>query len=273
MVLKLVKYDLRSMLKSFVPFWAAVLVLSILNGIFANQSSLLMGGFSEIVFGLSIFLYVILIVAVNIIGIVIVLQRFYNGLLKDEGYLMFTLPAAPWQHVLSKGIAALIVVTLNALISALSAFVLMILGSNMVEWNEVFQEIGMYLSELGLSGVAISILTMIMLILSVAAGVYRVYASMALGHLAKKHRVGWSVAAYIIISFALAIIGSIGGLIFDNLGMDNWLQNIIERAATSGNLSEVGLVTVVASIIICLLQTVVFYIITERILAKKLNLE
>ena len=42
-------------------------------------------------------LYVGLIIAVMVVAVALIIMRFYHGLLKDEGYLMFTLPVKPWQ--------------------------------------------------------------------------------------------------------------------------------------------------------------------------------
>ena len=273
MVLKLIKYDLRSMLKSFIPLWAAVLVLSIINGAFAHSPAALVSGFGEVIFGLSIFMYIILIIAINVIGIVLVIQRFYNGLLKDEGYLMFTLPAAPWQHVVSKGIAGLIVVTVNALISILSIFILAAFGNDYVEWSTLLREFSLVMTEAGLNGAAFIILSVLVMLISTMASIYQIYASMALGHLANKHRVGWSVAAYMGTSFAISIISAVCGLVAEKFGAINWFEGLFERAAETRNLSEVSFAFINSGIIISLIQLAAFYIITERILAKKLNLE
>ena len=54
------------------------------------------------------------------------------------------------------------------------------------------------------------ILWLIVLILvASASSLYKIYTAMALGHLAKKHRVGWSVAAYLGTSTDRIIVRSI----------------------------------------------------------------
>ena len=61
-------------------------------------------------------LYVALCIAVVVLAIVFIIQRFYNGLLKDEGYLMFTLPVKTWQLIKAKGLTALIVTVISGVI-------------------------------------------------------------------------------------------------------------------------------------------------------------
>ena len=96
------------------------------------------------------------------------------------------------------------------------------------------------------------------------ASLYQVYASMAIGHLAKKNRILMSVVAYIVISMILSFIGGIFG-VFSAFTM----QNLIYINAGEAFLHAL----LIFSIIISIIECVVFFVITERILSKKLNLE
>ena len=95
---KLMKYEMRSMLRTFLPLWGAILVVALLNRCTLQIESLRdwLGGVPAI---LMMVLYVIAIIAIAIVALVFMIQRFYNGMLKDEGYLMFTLPVKTSQLI------------------------------------------------------------------------------------------------------------------------------------------------------------------------------
>ncbi|MEI3280961.1 MAG: hypothetical protein V8R46_09675 [Eubacterium ramulus] len=73
-------------------------------------------------------IYGLLIVALMIVTIVMVLQRFYKNLLKGEGYLMHTLPVPTWMLVASKVISSLIWILLSIAVLFVSIFVLVLTG-------------------------------------------------------------------------------------------------------------------------------------------------
>lgn len=116
---KLLKYDFRSMGKQFAYVWPAVLVLALVNR-FTLGSALYQGSSDigvpgqlalvnrftlgntlyqvssdigvpgQLASGLVFFLYWAIIMAMMVLTLVFVIQRFFKGLLGDEGYLMHT---------------------------------------------------------------------------------------------------------------------------------------------------------------------------------------
>ena len=129
-----------------------------------------------------------------------------------------------------------------------------------------------YTSEAGISGfdwTMIILWGIIAAVVTTASSLYHIYASIALGHLAKKHRVGWAVVAYLGINFALsAIMGVLGNTRVLN-HLVRWLEDI--TSAVDGVrmvvFLELGCVALGAAL------TVVFFFITRQILEKRLNLE
>jgi len=260
---KLMKYDLKSMFKSFIPLWLALLAVSLVNRFLVfHNSEHFASGVPGVV---SMMLYGILIMAVVVVTIALVIIRFYNGLLKDEGYLMFTLPVKAWQLVASKCLTATIITLLSMIAGLLSVFFL-VPG---IQWHLIFSEFSKYArfitSDMVLSGVLIILLVLF----SVIKSVTYIYTSLALGHLASKHRVGWSVAAFIGINIVLATLGttfvSLCGDLFPNFRWDIFPHSVSEVPAANSFL--------LILIAITLVQIVVFFFATERILAKHLNLE
>ena len=270
MVGKLLKYDFKSMLRSFVPLWAAVLVVSVVNRfIIRIPESGNLQVIAGIITNLSMLLYAILLVGVNVIGIVLIIQRFYNGLLKDEGYLMFTLPAETWKHVCSKGITATAIMSVNILVSIISVLVM---AAN-IEFFELLR-IGMdKLASMGMSLPVIVFFAVVTVLLTAIKTVYLVYASMAIGHLTNKHRVGASVGAFIALNIAITTISSTFILIVSSIQGGEWLSNFLSGLFEGLSNAGISWLSFGAISLLNILQIVVFYIITERILAEKLNLD
>lgn len=57
-------------------------------------------------------------VALFVLTMIVIIQRFYKGLLCDEGYLMFTLPVKPWQLIATKWHGGACDVRLSAVLPA-----------------------------------------------------------------------------------------------------------------------------------------------------------
>ncbi len=271
MLKKLLKYDFRSMLKTFIPLWLAFIGVAIANKVFLSINNGLSLAdndktvFADITGSMLMTLFVTIVVASNVICFVLMIQRFYNGLLKDEGYLMFTLPAKPWQLITSKGISATVLFMANTLITLFGVFIL-------VADTSFFSGLARFITkmhELPISWGVVIPLLMVLLIVAVLAGIFYIYAALALGHLATKHRVGWAIGAYIGINMVLSILATFATSILFRFDFPQWLNNMLSRLTP--NSTTIGVI--LCLIVGCLILLAVFYIITERILSKKLNLE
>lgn len=114
MLSKLVKYDIKSLIRVFIPVWIVAPVIAVMLSATIHLLSVadgpLMNVFSEyigpILLGILAVLFVAVIVGMMIMTLILVICRFWNGLLKEEGYLAFTLPVEVWQLIVSKVIVA-----------------------------------------------------------------------------------------------------------------------------------------------------------------------
>lgn len=231
MIKKLCKYEFRSISRTLIPIYIAVIALSILTAIsFSINKEYKLSSYYPVEMnfiyklhglfkGMMSFAYFAVLVALFVLTVVIILQRFYKGLLCDEGYLMFTLPVKPWQLITSKGITAFVMSILSSIVSCVSIFIMM-LGSlpyplkflaelfSLENWSRTFGQLnetvpmwGVYVLEF-----------IILVIISSLASLYQIYASMAIGHLAKKNRILMSVVAYVAISMILSFISGLFGV-------------------------------------------------------------
>ena len=257
------------MLRAFIPLWIAFIAASLINGftIRALDSGLDVAG--NVISGITMFMYMGLMIGINVVGLVLLIQRFYNGLLRDEGYLMFTLPVKPRDHVLSKGIVSTVIIIVNATISVGSVVIL----AGVKEISELIGAAYEHLLLRGLNPGAVISLSLLLLLVTVIANVYQIYASMAIGHLFNSRRVAFSVGAYLAISVASSTIGSIIPYVFSRTEafspFMNSIMGLLYGAGYVDSLWSIYGVFIAAA----LLQLVAFFITTERILTKKLNLE
>ncbi len=271
---KLMKYDLRSMLRVFLPLWLLTPILSLLlsfsiRGSYRSDNGSVQIGTNILVTLMGV-LFAGVIVALLVVTVVLVVQRFWNGLLKDEGYLMFTLPVEPWQLIASKGLSATLVSFISGAVGVLSCS-LLVLGSSddvilefLQIWNSVlrFWNLNFRIS-LGVIGA----LAVVLMIAATAENIWKAYASMALGQLWQGHRVAGSILAYLGCSVVTSLVSNLFSGILMNLLPDNLLEWINAGA------DEFVVVYLLLMILAELILLLIYCLITERVLSKRLNLE
>ena len=207
MLAKLLKYDFKAMFKIFLPLWGVLLVVSGINRLCTGAGLDAEQGLG-LVNSLMVLLYVLLIVAVMVVTTVIIIARFYQGLLKDEGYLMFTIPVKPWQLVASKLISAVVISMLSVLVAIVSVLIIASYQGFFYDLTQVWE----VLARMTPNANGLAILSVVSVFVGLICAVSQVYASMALGHLAGSHRVGFAVLAFIVLSMAWSTVGTVIGL-------------------------------------------------------------
>ena len=206
MMKNLLEYDLKSLSRTFLPVWILAPVMAIFLGMGLNEAIKDSGTYIAYDFNILLVLSGIVFAAVMMVMLVMtilfVIQRFWNRLLKDEGYLMFTLPVTTRELILSKALAAEIV-SIISIVAGMAALV--ILSGMSLSPIEVLSVRFWFLwqNNLLLTNAQIAV-TVILSILGVMCGllqtIYKVYAAMALGQFMEAHRVIGSVIAYVGIS-------------------------------------------------------------------------
>lgn len=257
---KLMKYEMKSLGKNLLPLYGAVLALALLNGI--GTGNFLTSG-TSVLMGILAVVYSALCVAVAVLTIMTVVQRFYKGLLGDEGYLMHTLPVSPVKLVLSKFTGAVLMSLLAVLVGVLSAFLQMgrlghiVLGSALepirgTSWP-------LFLAEFA-----------VLCIFTLTALIAQIYLAMALGHLSSKHRAALSFVWYLAISVVISLVNKILTMAGVNMDLVGQVQTTM---AKTYSLWEGLDGVMVIGIVEGLIKTVLFTFGTTWVLKNKLNLE
>lgn len=278
---KLIKYEIKSGVRLIGILWAALVAASILAGISVGivQDAIPEDGLELARNLFSIIppiLYGAIFMAVMVVTVLIIVMRFYRGLLGDEGYLMHTLPVKVWQLITAKGVVAAGIVLISCVLAVLS---IMIIVGFTGGFGEIMNALRELFSVMGKEPQTIILLleVIIVMIAGVLKSVYQIYAAMAIGQLAGKFRMLISLGAYIAISIALTVIVAVLAVIGDATGLDVWLSEVIANYVT--NLDEpdrafgLGHAGMAVVFLATAVQLAAFHIIAERILTKKLNLQ
>ena len=267
MTSKLLKYDIRSEFRTMWMFWAAAPVIGLIVCFVKWGYSRLqlfdvpVQFVGELARGLSIVAFIACMVALTVFTIVVVITRFYKGLIGQEGYLMHTLPAKPWQLITSRGIAAFITIVISSIVALISFGCL----DGFSLFKDMAELIGSLFDAFNKEPryIFVAFEVLIIMAVSVLKTVYKFYASMSVGQLFDKHRVLCSLLAFVLISIVLSVIGVFGLSGIDSLSAD--------FEVTIDDFQEINILAGIM-LFIELAQAALFYVITERIISKKLNL-
>ena len=279
---KLLKYELKSTSRMMGVLYLAVLVVAAVVGFIARGMILGATQGNAIAVVISGLIYALLIMALMIVTIVMILQRFYKNLLKGEGYLMHTLPVPTWMLVASKVISSLIWILLSIAVLIVSVFVIVLTGmlgngllmANDIDWSAIdWSSIFKFWRE----GIGEVIMTIVTAIVQIVRIVLLVYTAMAIGAAAKSHKVFYSVLTFIIILIIMGIIGTVANISFIDIFSSSASVNDAgsQAAIEAGNgLDTAGYIGFLAKQCITdAIYSVIFFFTTTWFLKNKLNLE
>ncbi len=265
---KLMKYELRYLIRIFAPMWAAVFALCVMTRVTIGPkltgNQLYIEGNEAILPVVIGVVTVFAIMTMMIVATVVLLQRFYKGMYGDEGYLMFTLPVTTGQLIHSKALSALLMMLGTELLTFLGVLVMVsypqLWNELDMNWSEMFR---MLLDMNGLTGAefaALSFWLCVAALLTTVQEIYMIYLAISMGQLWKKHPVAGALVAFYVITI---IIGGIEAAIGYNAS-----YVMIENVVYNGDgVTMLAYMTVRAVILL-----VISFFGTKRLLDKKLNI-
>ena len=246
MLRKLIKYEILADYKKYGIMGISIIALAILALISEKTAPPNAGEYPNFISSVFAMSSVFIIFAASILLIILSTIRFYKSFLKDEGYLMHTLPVHTWQLIASKLITAYIWFLFLLIISAV--YVTINIGS--FSWiNDFFGEDD-YQNQLMIS-------LLISALLAPFNYLAHIYFSFALGNLFSKNKLAMSVVMFLAINFAERIITS--------MLLAVYLASVKDDMTLTAMTYSNTLLSIVLSVI--------YLIAAERIFAKKLNLE
>ena len=265
MLRKLLKYDLRANMKLYLFIWPAMLLLAGLQRLLLELP--VTGFLSHFLMSLLTGLMVLALIAMVVLCFVICVIRFYSGLLRREGYLMFTRPVKPWQLLLSKLLAAMLTL-IPTCIFAYFGIALILSGTTDGVWNTMFNFSQILDQPLSAGTLILAGLTVLA---TVANMILRVYFVSCLGHLFRRARIFLSILFYYLIGVLMQITSMLT-LVSVNYEPTTFVNSVftwVESLSFNGAMSAVlGTILLINVAIGC-----VYFFVSEVILRKRLNLE
>ena len=230
----------------------------------------------EIISTFTLITYVVSVIAAFGFSFVMGIVRFYRNLFTGEGYLSFTLPVTPSQHIIVKAVTAACV-ELVTLVMVLISLCIVAAGEALTSfWNELTLAFDIILKDVGGGHlIAMGAEYLMILLLALCSGLLFYYLCISIGQLAKKNRILAAVGAYfgfyilsqifstaLVISFSISVASGM----FDAFG--RWLiEQLMNHpyAVIHGGL----LIFIALEALFIWLE---FFVI-KKIITKKLNLE
>lgn len=272
---KLLKHEFRATGRTMLPIYGAVIVLSVLASISGRLMDRKIGSFLYILFGLIIAAFVIGVIAAVIMTAVMMIKRFYTNYLKDEGYLMHTLPVSVHALVWSKMLVSVVWFAATFVVIGLVMLLMVFIESN-TNLAEIIAKLPSWKTirlALAVQGIRMSDLWLLAaeaLLAAIVGGLFtclHFYAAMSLGHMFSRDKILLSIVFFVAISFVLSMATTGYGVgrmaAFEE--MDVTLENA--RQAVSFAKAMLGEVLLVQTV-----QAALLYLVTVLSLKKGLNL-
>ena len=265
---KLLKYELKATSRVFVPLYIAILVVSIVNGLSLNLEIFNIQGLATIIL-------MCLFISLFVITIVVTIQRFNKNLLKDEGYLMFTLPVSSKHLVLSKYLTSLIWTFLSFVVAFLSfTIIFMIPTYKYFDFSYFINEFNLLFSNmLNLNILGQFLKIILLMIISYTIFIFNVYLALSVGQLPifNRFRNVSSFIGFLVINLLISYAQNIVSLFVNDASVNiEAIDNVNYSIDSISSIVSKGLnVAIIINIIIIL----VLFFATSYILNKKLNLE
>lgn len=263
MLLKLIKYDFREQFKEHIGLYALVLVSALTEIISESFKLDLVSVFIWILHSLSM-------IAMLICSFVIIVLYFRRNLLKDEGYLMNTLPVEPWMLYVSKFLTAFVLFILDLIVAVLSFSIInhgfAWIGDIIRDMSDEFANAGFTISPVVMFG-SIAVISLLYTISIL-------FFSLTTGYRANGSKDTYSVLTFIV----LYVIGQVANIIvmiftyfipLSSKGSITYILTVLNPQEITALMNRV----VIGALAVSLLLTVVYVAGSIYNMTRKLNLE
>lgn len=263
---KLIKHEFRATSRGFGAMYLLVFAITVvLKALMEIQTGFnIESGVMDFISVLTVTAFILGIIAIVLGTYVLIIKRFYDSMLKDEGYLSFTLPVKTWQHIASKIITGYIWVIASGLFICFTVFILLLGDGSIMGLKETFTQAIKAVSEQGAWGYVAEALAVMLVALYVYISMG--YACFSIGQAYAKNKVLGALVSYIVIYFILQIISAIMIVV---LFGSNYFAAIEEQQAVQSMFQPLMIYSLVLSVI----EAIAFTVITNVMLSRKLNLE
>ena len=265
MLSKLIRYEWKAVARVCIPMYGGLILAAMLTHFLLGNLERFSSTLYDIITMAMSTLCFGLFMAAFVLTLIIQIQRFSKNLLGDEGYLMFTLPASVSQHITAKLVVAVLLDVLSVAAAILAVLALALDGTMWLDLPGDFFDMIVYVDW---SDWLLLLEVLILCLAAGAVGMLHIYASIAVGHLARKHRTLAAFGAYF--GFAVALNILFTGLL--EIVSSPWMAEIGRwfmelKGDTGGHLLMWLLILGIAVL------GAGFFVLTRYLLKNHLNLE
>ena len=269
MVKRLLKHEISYYLRTLIPVYIILLSFSVLGRViqlFETDSVVY-----NIVFGSSVFIFVVALIVSTFMATVLAIVRFYRNLFTGEGYLTFTLPITSTQHIIVK--------LLGAFISHILTTFVMIASVGIITAGDVLTEIvkalgyvlGIVHGEIGTHLIFYIIEVVVVLLIASIHNTLLYFTFISIGQLFRKNRILAAFGAYFAFTVAtqiiMTVLTSLFTAFYDYLPIREIVSIMEAHPYASAH------IVICAFGLLCAIFSLVYFLITRYIINRKLNLE
>lgn len=258
MLNKLIKYDFKSLFKTLTPIYLITLLLAIFTrfSMFLADRSAIFDYPAGLICGLC----VIAIIGIPFATFIVSIIKYYNNMVKDEGYLTHTLPVKKSSLIISKLLTSSILVGISILVSIAAVFLGFDIDMKIIK--DLFTELFDKVDHLFIFLIALAV------VVGYISNMLTVYAAIALGQKHNGNKKVYSIVYGIVLYNVNQIVSSI--IIFiPSLFNKNYMKYLEQDMPPYTFLN--GFMTF--ALIISIIMGIAYYFLTVKTMEKKLNLD
>lgn len=269
---KLMKYELRYLIRIFAPMWVMVVGLCLLWRVATPAHVFFMEELSDrqaLIMLILTMASVMGLVTMSVVAAVVLLQRIYKGMYGDEGYLILTLPVSTGQIIHAKALSGALMLIGTGVITMLS---ILVFTSYAELWGTVVEEWEYILDTIGYSLWEILMIVFWVLVLAVTASfesMYLLIFTISAGQLWKKHPIIGAILVYYGLQVAGFSITSIAARLFGS----DLLTAMVDFVNNMGMQYITGVILyIIGSALLAAVISLLSFLGTKLLLDKKLNI-
>ncbi len=208
---------------------------------------------------LSALLYFSVAVAIFVMSVIMIIQRYNNSLLGEEAYFNMVLPVKASEHIANKLISAMIWILLTGIVAIGTALIIGLFAGAMYGLNIDWRLLADHITG---REILIFVEILILFFLSLVKTILQIYTAITIGHQAGQHTTLASIGAYIGVMIFESAIVRIFALFF---------PAILGQTSQISDFGQVQLLFVPA-MIVSLTLVAVYFIVCKVLMEKRLNL-
>ena len=259
MLKKLLKYDFKTYIHTLLPIYGIGLILAVISNIFIRITKLtpIFRIPTALITGLSILVCIGTVFITYIIGII----NFYKQTVKDEGYLLHTLPVSKNSIIISK-LTSLIVMEFLSLIVALVTLTITV----NLDPTKIIDVIKLVVERLQDYKFTV-LLVLLTVLIGQITNTLLVFVSISFGQKHSTNKLLYSIIYGVVIYNITQVITTV--IYLPILLNDKYVDALNQTVPESGILNIMLVIAMSTSLVI----GTIYYILTKKNLENKLNLE